>query len=303
MANCVDFNRKYKFKLSHSNDIDSYASVIDEEIESYFSTLNEKECNEPKEIVLTKKDLIDKLDLSSFKPQKELNPKIWVKGLLNSRVRLRLLDIADDFISRLPINHSLVDDIILTGSLANYNWSRYSDFDLHILIDFKSVDKRIEFVKDYFDTKKKEWNSDHENLKIYGFPVEIYVQDTNEVHTASGIYSIEKNQWIVKPEKNSIKAIKLDKFFIKSKTLKLINVISSLEDEIEHTDDDEKLRILSKKVKNVFDKIKGSRKDGLKKSGEMNPYNIIYKLLRRLGYISILLDLKAKTYDKINSIE
>ena len=303
MANCVDFNRKYKFKLSHSNDIDSYASIIDEEIESYFSTLNEKECNEPKEIVLTKKDLIGKLDLSSFKPQKELNPKIWVKGLLNSRVRLRLLDIADDFISRLPINHSLVDDIILTGSLANYNWSRYSDFDLHILIDFKSVDKRIEFVKDYFDTKKKEWNSDHENLKIYGFPVEIYVQDTNEVHTASGIYSIEKNQWIVKPEKNSIKAIKLDKFFIKSKTLKLINVISSLEDEIEHTDDDEKLRILSKKVKNVFDKIKGSRKDGLKKSGEMNPYNIIYKLLRRLGYISILLDLKAKTYDKINSIE
>lgn len=303
MANCVDFNRKYKFKLSHSNDIDRYASVIDEEIENYLGELNEEECNEPEELILTKRDLIGKLDLSLFKPQKELNPKIWVKGSLNSRVRLRLLDIADDFINTLPINHSLVDDIILTGSLANYNWSRYSDFDLHILIDFKSVDKRTELVKDYFDTKKKEWNSDHENLKIYGFPVEIYVQDTNEVHTASGIYSIEKNKWIVKPEKNSIKAIKLDKFFIKNKTLKLIQVISSLKDEIEHTDDDAKLRILSKNVKNVFDKIKGSRKDGLKKSGEMNPYNIIYKLLRRLGYISILLDLKAKTYDKINSIE
>ena len=42
MANCVDFNRKYKFKLSHSNDIDRYASVIDEEIENYLGELNEE---------------------------------------------------------------------------------------------------------------------------------------------------------------------------------------------------------------------------------------------------------------------
>lgn len=303
MANCVDFNKKYKFKLSHSNDIDQYASIIDEEIENCLSELDEKESDIPNELILTKRELIGKLDLSSFKPQKELNPKIWVRGLLNSRVRLRLLDIADDFISTLPINHSLVDDIIITGSLANYNWSRYSDFDLHILVNFNKIRARAEILKSFFDSKKKEWNNEHENLKIYGFPVEIYVQDTNEDHTASGIYSIEKNKWLIKPEKNSIKAIKLDKFFIKSKTLKFMHVISTLKDEIDHTDDDAKLRILSKDVKSVFDKIKGSRKEGLKKSGEMNPYNIIYKLLRRLGYISILLDLKAKTYDKINSIE
>lgn len=303
MANCVDFNKKYKFKLSHSNDIDQYASIIDEEIENCLSELDEKESDIPNELILTKRELIGKLDLSSFKPQKELNPKIWVRGLLNSRVRLRLLDIADDFISTLPINHSSVDDIIITGSLANYNWSRYSDFDLHILVNFNKIRARAEILKSFFDSKKKEWNNEHENLKIYGFPVEIYVQDTNEDHTASGIYSIEKNKWLIKPEKNSIKAIKLDKFFIKSKTLKFMHIISTLKDEIDHTDDDAKLRILSKDVKSVFDKIKGSRKEGLKKSGEMNPYNIIYKLLRRLGYISILLDLKAKTYDKINSIE
>lgn len=303
MAKYTDFNKKYKFKLSHSNDIGLYASIIDEEIDDYFGTLNEGDYNEPKEIVLTKKDLIGKLDLSSFKPQKELNPKIWINNSINSRVRLRLLDIADDFISTLPISYTLVDDIILTGSLANYNWSRYSDFDLHILIDFKRVDKRTELVKDYFDSKKNEWNNTHENLKIYGFPVEIYIQDTNEPHTASGIYSLNENKWIIKPEKNLIKAIKLDKFFIKNKTIKFLQIISSLKKEIENTDDEAKLSMLSKKVKKVFDNIKGLRKDGLKKSGEMNPYNIIYKLLRRLGYISVLLDLKSETYDKINSIE
>lgn len=303
MAKHTDFNKKYKFKLSHSNDIGLYTSIIDEELEEYFGTLNEEDGDEPKEIVLTKKDLIGKLDLSSFKPQKELNPKIWINNSINSRVRLRLLDIADDFISTLPISYTLVDDIILTGSLANYNWSRYSDFDLHILIDFKRVDKRTELVKDYFDSKKNEWNNTHENLKIYGFPVEIYIQDTNEPHTASGIYSLNENKWIIKPEKNLIKAIKLDKFFIKNKTIKFLQIISSLKKEIENTDDEAKLSMLSKKVKKVFDNIKGLRKDGLKKSGEMSPYNIIYKLLRRLGYISVLLDLKSETYDKMNSIE
>ena len=93
MANCVDFNRKYKFKLSHSNDIDRYASVIDEEIENYLGELNEEECNEPEELILTKKDLIGKLDLSSFKPQKELNPKIY--GVIVSKGQNRGLLLPD----------------------------------------------------------------------------------------------------------------------------------------------------------------------------------------------------------------
>ena len=67
MANCVDFNRKYKFKLSHSNDIDRYASVIDEEIENYLGELNEEECNEPEELILTKRDLIGKILIKKSK--------------------------------------------------------------------------------------------------------------------------------------------------------------------------------------------------------------------------------------------
>ena len=100
MANCVDFNRKYKFKLSHSNDIDRYASVIDEEIENYLGELNEEECNEHEDLILTKRDLIGKIDLSSFNPQKELNTKIWVKAFFNSSLRVRLFYICNDFASR-----------------------------------------------------------------------------------------------------------------------------------------------------------------------------------------------------------
>ena len=288
-----------QFKLSHSNDIGLDAHVIDEQINEMVDNLED---NSPQEYCITKKDLLN-VDLSSFKPQMELNPKVWVNNSMNSRVRLRLLDIADDFIDTLKVDWVKPKDIILTGSLANYNWSQYSDFDLHIILDFNKVDNRVEFVKDYFDTKKNEWNNSHENLTIYGFPVEIYVQDINELHTASGIYSLEKNKWLKIPEKNSIKAIKLDKFFIKEKAIKFMRIINSLQHEVENEIDEQHLSEVSKKVKRVFDKIKGIRKTSLKKAGENSPGNIIYKVLRRNGYISTLLELKAKTYDKLKSIE
>ena len=39
------------------------------------------------------------VDLSSFNIKKELNPKFWKNDRLDSRIRMKLLDIADDFIN------------------------------------------------------------------------------------------------------------------------------------------------------------------------------------------------------------
>lgn len=266
--------------------------------------------NETKDgISITKSDILNmmeskKVDLSSFIPQDELNSKVWDEdGYLNSRVRLRLLDIADAFVDTLDVDWVEIDDIILTGSLANYNWSKFSDFDVHVIIDFKKVDERSDFVSNYFNSKKKIWNNEHDSLKIYGFPVELYVQDKNEEHTSSGIYSLEKNEWIKKPEKETFENVKLNKKFIKQKSQDFIDAIESLSNKIEKEDDEHKLEVLSRKVKYVFDKIKGLRKEGLKKSGEFNSFNIIFKVLRRMGYIDTLYNLKLNTYDKIKSLK
>jgi hypothetical protein len=128
---------------------------IDDTVES---VMKEMKCG----VSLSKSDIINmmegkKVDLSSFTPQDELNPKIWAEdGILNSRVRLRLLDIADEFVDSLDVDWVEVEDIILTGSLANYNWSvEHSDIDLHIIIDYKKVDKRVDFVREYFNSKKQ----------------------------------------------------------------------------------------------------------------------------------------------------
>lgn len=291
-----DAAARSSFKLSGEK-LDQYCHIVDEEIDA----LEDK--SEP-EISFTKKQFSDNnFDLSSFRPQSELNPKIWINGKINSKVRLRLLDIADDFIDTLEVNWVEPKDIVLTGSLANYNWSKYSDFDLHIIINFEEVDDRVNFVKDYFDSKKKLWNDTHSNLTIYGFPVEVYVQDSNEFHTASGVYSLELNEWLKKPEKNGIKAIKLNKYFIKEKVYKFITQIDELYDTAVNETDEYRLEEIAKKVNELFKRIKAMRREGLKRGGEMDSLNIIFKCLRRSGRISKLADIKSKTYDKIFSIK
>jgi hypothetical protein len=273
-----------KFKLSHSNNICLDAHVIDECIDGALSSAKD-------------------VDLSSFRPQEELNPNIWINGKLNSRVRLRLLDISDDFIDTFKTDWVKPDDIILTGSLANYNWSKYSDFDVHVIMDFSKVDERTEFVKDYYDAKKSDWNNKHDNLKIYGFPVEMYVQDLNELHAATGVYSLEDNDWIVQPDSDNIQAIMLNKFFIKEKVLKYSRLIKDIYEASMKTDDEYELRQLAEKSKKLFDRIKGLRKEGLKNGNEMSTWNIFYKCLRRNGSIKCLIDLKSELYDKMRSIE
>ena len=238
-----------------------------------------------------------------IKEKKELNPYFFdsTTKRIKPKVRQRLIKIADDFKDGLDINWVQPSDIVLTGSISNYNWSKYSDVDLHIILDFKKVDDNIELVKNYFDSKKKEWNNNHENLTIYGFPVELYCQDINEEHTSSGIYSLENDKWIIEPE---IVNPKLNKNIIKEKAAKIMDIIDNLYFEYALANNNiEKTIAISNKVKNIWDKIKSFRKQGLIKEGEFSYENVIFKVLRRTEYLQKLADLKSFTYDRINSLK
>ena len=246
----------------------------------------------------------DEVDLTSFNIKKNLNPKFWKDGKLDSRIRLKLLDIADDFIDFLDIDWVKHDDIIITGSLANYNWDKkYSDIDLHILIDYNKVDKRKDFVENYFYSQKKLWNKEHDKIKIYGFSVEVYVQDSNEKHISNGVYSLEKNDWIIEPERNKIAKVKVNKTLIKKIVSKYTKKIDELIDDKKKANDNYKLRKVLEKGENLFDEIKNLRREGLKnKQNEINEGNIIFKCLRRNGYIQKLSELLTFIYDKMNSL-
>ena len=241
------------------------------------------------------------ISLKSFEIQDKLNPKFWINNKINSRVRLKLLDLADEFIESLAVDWVKPKDIVITGSIANYNWSKYSDVDVHILIDFKEVWKKTEFVQDYFDSKKALWAQEHEQLKIYGFPVEMYVEDTNGDNPSSGIYSLNKNKWIVEP--NDFQDAQLNEPFIKDKAAKIMTEIDNIDDKIKKETDNHKLEVLSTKLKKLFDKLHKQRQESLDKNGEMGTYNIIWKVLRRSGHLDKIWEIINTVYNKVNSIK
>ena len=246
------------------------------------------------------------VDLSSFSIKKNLNPKFWKNGVLDSRIRMKLLDIADDFIEFLGVDGAKPEDITMTGSLANFNWDEnYSDIDLHIIMDYSDVDERTDFVSNYFYSQKKLWNEEHSDITIMGFPVEVFVQDVNERHDSSGVYSLEKNKWLIEPEREKLASSKVNKAFIKDKVSEYMNKIDKLEYLLNKSKDDEyRLRRVMEKSDNLFDKIKGERKIGFERSGgkEINNYNIVFKALKRNGYIEKLVNIKSIAYDKLNSL-
>jgi len=233
----------------------------------------------------------ESIDLSSFQVRSQLNPKIFDDTQhIHEDVRRRLLMIADDFFETLNVGWVDIDDIILTGSLSNYNWSKFSDVDLHILVDFESVDENVDLVKEYFNSKKNLWNEKH-NITIKGYEVEVYMQDTKEDHVSSGVYSILWGGWVIKPDytKKEIDSKKVEQ--------KVNNVIDGIEEiyfMYKSGDYDKTIR----KIQNMKDKIKKMRQSGLDREGEYSFENIAFKVLRRTMYLDKLSEIETKAYDK-----
>ena len=92
-------------------------------------------------------------------------------------------------------------DVQLTGSLANFNYTDHSDLDTHVILDFSEINEDKELVKKALDGKRFIWNLNHD-IFIRDHEVEIYFQDVNEPHVASGLYSLYNNEWITEPSHN-----------------------------------------------------------------------------------------------------
>ena len=80
--------------------------------------------------------------------------------------------------------------------------------------------------------------------------------------------------------------------------------IEEIEDDEKHSDDDYKNRKLYDRSSNLIDNITQTRKKSLSSTkDEMNTDNLVFKVLRRNGYLDKLFKLRDKTYDKMNSLK
>jgi hypothetical protein len=228
--------------------------------------------------------------LKSFQIKDTLNPKIWENDTLKPEIRKQLLKIAVDFFTGLKLSSDIkLKDVLFVGSLANYNWSEFSDVDLHIVVDFADFKEDEDFIKKYFDAEKNLWNLKHD-IKIKGFDVEIYVQELNEKLNSSSVYSVAKDKWLDKPEKTRFK---LDKDVIKRRIQKLFHKLENIKNDYEDKD----YESVIDKVTNLKDYIKKTRQSGLEKGGEFSTENILFKILRRTDFMEILDNYKNKAYD------
>jgi len=208
-----------------------------------------------------------------------LNPNVWVNGKIKPKLLNALIKIAQKFYKDLDITAPL-KDIILTGSSANYNWTKYSDIDLHLLIDFSNLNDP-DISKKYFDSKKDEFNEKY-NLKYKTQPIEVYVQDINQPHAALGIYSLLNQSWIKEPQREDIDIPDSE---IDKKAQPLIDKIDDLINDRSTT---------IKDIKDLKSKIKQFRQTGLTNNGEYSLENLAFKKLRYNGYLEKLKDLEKE---------
>jgi hypothetical protein len=237
--------------------------------------------------------------IQSLKLRDELNPEVWNKNekgnyTLKSEIQKKLLKVAEIFLDYVDID-IFVQDIVLIGSLTGYNWSDFSDFDLHIMYDFNDAGENKDLYKELFYLKKTVFNAKHE-IRIKGFEVEVFIQDSNEKEKSVGSYSIMNRKWIRFPEKEKFE---VDEKKILEKANQWMDIIDGVLENAEELDLDEALRLV-KKYKN---KLKKYRTCGLQKGGELSYENLVFKYLRRSGYLSKLENFKNKVANKKLSLE
>lgn len=213
-----------------------------------------------------------------------LNPAAWDGAELRPEVRARLLEIANVFVGYLEIPDFKVIDVVLTGSIANYNYTKYSDFDIHVVTRYSDL-QCDDLAEAFYRAKKQIWNDAHD-IMIRGHEAELYVEDVEQPPISAGMFSLLKNTWIKEPTHN---VPTVDDAAVNAKVRDLIKQIDST---LKTADDPEDL-------KRIMDKLRKMRRSGLDSTGEFGVENLAFKILRNMGYLSKI----SKTYHKQQDIE
>lgn len=217
----------------------------------------------------------------------KLNPKLWWGSKMLPRVRLALLNIAEDFVEYLGVDKLKIKDITISGSNAAYTYTPHSDIDLHIVVDVSNLNPDGVYQELFRD--KKQLYNEGRKITVHGIPVECYVQDSSQEHVSLGEYSIQDNKWIKFPTKTRSH---YDETATKLKYEKLRSVI----ERAIKTGDSELIDSLLKKIKQY-------RSAGLSRGGEFSPENLAYKAVKAQGAIDKLYKLRDRLRGRDLSIE
>lgn len=204
---------------------------------------------------------------------RQLSPVAWSGDDLRLPVKVALLRAAKFFTDYLDIPDFRVIDVVLTGSMANYNYTKYSDFDLHVVTRYSDLECD-DLAEAFYRAKKSIWNDKHD-ITIGGHDVELYVEDVEQPPVSAGVYSLLQDRWLKRPEYSP------PSIDDRAVNLKVADLIKQIDVAVDRADDPED-------IYRVTDKLRKMRRTGLDTTGEFGVENLTFKVLRNLGYLDKL---------------
>lgn len=220
----------------------------------------------------------------------ELNPLLWDGDRLKPEVRKHLRLFAKVWLEQVEIIQPKdVIDVTLTGGNANYNYTSFSDIDVHIIVDKSKLPIKQPWLDSFLQDKKKLWQLTHKDT-IYGLPLEPYAQDVKQTHKpGQGVFSLLHNRWISEPEHGDYDTSSNDQ--IEAKADYYESFVAWLI----------RTKASSEILLTIKNKIHQMRSNGLDDSGEFSPENLLFKELRNRGVLeNISQYLIQKTDDMIS---
>ena len=210
-------------------------------------------------------------------------------------VRTALLTAAEDFWGSMELPEDAEPlDILLVGSTAGYNWSEFSDIDIHVVAEYGDINSDEDLVRDYGMKARSVWNSGHD-VEIGVFAVEVYLQDANDPHITPGIYSLVDDMWVVEPTKER-PVVDINAAITKAEAL-MHDIDSSLA--VLRTNREAGFDLID----TFTDKLYGMRQAGLTDAGLYSVENVAFKILRRNGYLDKLKDSARAELDDEMSVK
>ena len=222
----------------------------------------------------------DTLNPDLFNDKKKLDPEVW--QTLNK--------ISKEWASFANIPAASIKDVIVVGGNANYNYTKHSDIDLHLVVDKKGI-KCQGLIDDYLQSKKQLWALTHD-ITVKGQPVELYAQDYRDpFREGQGVYSLKSNRWLQEPER-----VKFN-----SKSPEVVNKVKDLSFQINSLIDSKSDDIDA--FKNIKRRLKIMRSTAIEKGGEYAPENLAFKELRNRGTLDRMNTYMRQLEDKKLSLE
>lgn len=222
-----------------------------------------------------------------FQVHDVLNPKLWEDEKLIPEVKNKIVEIVSNFEEYVEIPLHIVD-IVIVGSNASYNYTQYSDLDVHIIVNPELIPDISEEIQTLILNLKKTAFNKEFDIKIKKIPVELYVEDLHSTAVSNGIYSVTEDRWVKVPEKISTR----EEYDI---TEELDNWTERISAAVTSGSYEE--------LSSLLDALYLMRKNSIAIDGEYSKGNEIFKTLRDRGYLSQLKDSLSSSISKKLSLE